>query len=212
MIINECTTSGSTTVASIYGKMPEIPSGYKAIAFRTVKAGDTYLNNLSRVDRATMDFSVINARIILARDTAPSLESLTWTPPAPKPVTVAETYKNTPKIPNGYELVAFRIPVMGEMVLAFNESIIFSRGLYTEPRLILRQPPAPCTVTVEDVYGKPFEQLTPPRGYEWSTKEGRAEFEMPGPCRAYMNIDTLMDSMASTSPARGPRLILKAKI
>lgn len=178
-MINECTTSGSTTVASIYGKMPEIPSGYKAIAFRTVKDGDTYLNNLSRVDLATMDFSITGARIILARDTTPRLESLTWTPPAVK---VSDIYDDSTLIPDGYELLGFREPEKGEIVLGkLLDPYETNTKWAGRPRLILRrtlQPPAPCTVTVEDVYGKPFEQLTPPMGFEWSTKDGRAEFRL----------------------------------
>lgn len=217
-MINDCTTSGSTTVASIYGKMPEIPSGYKAIAFRTVKAGDTYLNNLSRVDLARMDFSVINARIILARDTTPRLESLTWTPHAPKPVTVLDAYGMIPVIPDGYELLGFCEPKYGDVILGnglsgipfVNEREDWSHN----PRLILRrtlQPPAPCTVIVEDVYGKPFEQLMPPKGFEWSTKDGRVEFRL---VEEEYYLTTGESHCARMRRGNGyiPRLILKAKI
>jgi hypothetical protein len=94
------------------------------------------------------------------------------------PITVKDVYGkpfSELTAPGGYKFTGeFRLP-KGDTCLGLDGSANCTSGLSKEPRLILKRiPPEPAdlvwnqAITVKDIYGRPFSELTAPTGYKFT--------------------------------------------
>ena len=106
-----------------------------------------------------------------------------------------------PTVPHGWELTGeFRPPRRGETILLNTEG--HTHSVSTDwhgfaPRLILRK-----TTTVEDVYGKPLSELTPPKGWRFT-----GAFRPPAAFEVYCT--RIMEASEVGMPPKEARLILE---
>jgi hypothetical protein len=129
------------TIRNVYGiDTPKIPAGWVATGeFRPPKAGEAFLaiDIGNPAIEALYDWPEPTRRLILAK--APALPG-PYTPPA---ITVEAVYQTpTPAIPNGFKVVGFRPPKIGEIHLPVTqpgEATTIVNFNVSAPRLILER-------------------------------------------------------------------------
>jgi hypothetical protein len=110
------------SIKDVYGTdTPEIPKGYKALAFRPPKFGELYLNeHLMGPTEAfclTEDYAMY-PRIILSKLPDPQVV-VKGNVEATLTTTVNDIYRGDVTIPEGYEFVDFRTPKKGDIFITY---------------------------------------------------------------------------------------------
>lgn len=148
--------------SDVYTSKPEIPEGWRFVAFRPPKTAEwyvpvqDYLGCACTPLQATKDFTE-NCRVIVERIPAPAAPKITHLPAFY--VSITDVYGiNNPKIPRGWRIVAFRYPKHGEYFLSTVHEARVRQADWTNggegskalPRLILEPIPTPNETTADD--------------------------------------------------------------
>lgn len=128
------------SVTNIYGILPRIPEGYEQIDFRPPKKGDVFitkndtlaLTNTFITEVAVDDFPISDPRVIVARQKQ-SFKGMCCV------VYFSDIYgEDDIQIPEGYEFKAFRVPKLGEYIIAIGGVLVqYTFGIILSPRIIV---------------------------------------------------------------------------